>query len=99
MIPRPLNVATPPAAVAARVVLLVPTTFPEDSVAVTTFVADETLLFPASRISSTGCVVKSSLYTAPLALVVRMIWVGTPTPTEKLLEMAEPKSAVVNVSV
>ena len=97
--PRPLNVATPPVAVAVRVVLLVPTTFPDDNVAVTTFVADETLLLPASRISSTGCVVKASLYTAPLASVVRMSVVGAPTPTEKLLEMAEPKSAVANVSV
>ena len=68
--PRPLNVATPPVAVAVRVVLLVPTTFPDDNVAVTTFVADETLLLPASRSSSTGCVVKASLYTAPLASVV-----------------------------
>ena len=97
--PRPLNVATPAAAVAARDVLLVPTTFPDDSVAVTTFVADETLLFPASRISSTGCVVKSSLYTAPLALVVRTSFVAAPTPTVKLLDTAEPRLVVVNVNV
>ena len=57
MIPRPLNVATPDAAVAVSVVSVVPGMVPLESVAVTTFVADDTLLLPASRISSTGCVV------------------------------------------
>ena len=61
VIPRPLNVATPLDAVAVRVALFVPTTFPADSVAVTTFVAVVTLLFPASRTSITGCAVKFSL--------------------------------------
>ena len=99
MIPRPLNVATPDAAVAVSVVSVVPGMVPLESVAVTRLVAVVTLLLPASRISTTGCVVKSWLYTAPLAFVVRMIWVGAPTPTEKSSEIAEPKSAVVNVSV
>ncbi len=61
VIPRPLNVATPLDAVAVRVALFVPTTFPVESVAVTTFVAVVTLLFPASRTSTTGCAAKVSL--------------------------------------
>ena len=54
MIPRPLNVATPDAAVAVSVVSVVPGMVPLESVAVTTLAAVVTLLLPASRISTTG---------------------------------------------
>jgi hypothetical protein len=55
VIPRPSKVATP----ATAVVLPVPTTVPEESDAVTRLVAVVTLFPPASRISTTGWVVKA----------------------------------------
>jgi len=55
VMPSPLNVATP----ATATELPVPTTVPEDKVAVTVSVAVVTLLPPASRISTTGWVVKA----------------------------------------
>ena len=60
VMPKPLKVATPPDVVAVRDVLLVPATVPADRVAVTTSVAVVTLLLPASRTSTIGCVVKSA---------------------------------------
>jgi hypothetical protein len=59
--PRLLNEATPLLATAVSVVLPVPTTVPELKVAVTVLVAVATLLFPASRTSTTGWVVKAEL--------------------------------------
>ena len=55
VMPSPLKVATP----ATATELPVPTTVPADSVAVTVLVAVVTLLPPASRISTTGWVVKA----------------------------------------
>jgi hypothetical protein len=94
--PRPLNVATPLEGVAVRVDPLEPTTVPDERVAVTTFDAVVTLLFPASRISTAGCVVKSLLYLAPLAFVAIERCVGAPTPTVKFAESTEPRFEVVN---
>lgn len=99
VIPKPLKVAVPFVAVAVRVALLDPTTVPLESVAVTTFVAVVTLLSPASRISISGCVVKFSLYAAPLAGAVMASFVAAPTPTEKLFDVAEPRLVVAKLNV
>lgn len=55
--PSPVNVEDPLDAVAVIDEALVPVTVPEERVAVTTLLAVETLLLPASRTSRTGCVV------------------------------------------
>ena len=94
--PRPSNVATPLEGVAVSVEPFEPTTVPDDRAAVTTFAAVVTLLFPASRISTAGCVVKSLLYLAPLAFVAIERCVGAPTPTVKFAESTEPRFEVVN---
>jgi hypothetical protein len=97
--PRPLNVATPLEGVAVRVDPLEPTTVPDERVAVTTFDAVVTLLFPASRISTTGCVVKLVSYLAPLAFVAMESCVGAPTPTVKFAESVDPRLVVENWSL
>ena len=54
VMPSPVNVEVPLDAVAVIDAPFVPTTLPEERVAVTTLLAVETLLLPASRISRTG---------------------------------------------
>jgi hypothetical protein len=94
--PSPLNVATPLEGAAVSVVPFDPRTVPEERVAVTVFDALVTLLPPASRISTAGCVVNSLLYVAPLAFVAMESCVGAPTPTVKLAESVDPRFVVVN---
>jgi len=94
-IPRLVNVARPEEALK----LPVPTTVPVERVAVTTFVAVVTLLPPASRISTTGWVVKADPEVAPLALVVSTSCVAVPTVTVKLADVASVRLADVNVNV
>ena len=99
MMPRPLNVATPLEGVAVRVGPLEPTTVPDERLAVTTFDAVVTLLPPASRISTTGWLVKLVSYFAPLAFVAMESCVGAPTPTVKFAESVDPRLEVENWSL
>ena len=94
-IPALVKVAIPATALTVAVPTIVP---PVLTVIVTAAVLEVTVLLPASRMATTGCVVKAAPLAAPVGGVVSTTWVAEPAP-RLMVWVAETNPLEANVSV